>query len=94
MHETLMFAWHMAQSDRLVSCLTVGMSREVSAAIGGLSTTDIRRIASTFTHDVGPRWGNRPDLWTEPDPGSAKEMMRARSERLVCRPSYGWLVIS
>lgn len=63
MHETLMFAWHMAQSDRVVSCLIVGMSREVSAAIGGLSTTDIRRIASTFTHDVGPRWGNCPDLW-------------------------------
>jgi hypothetical protein len=63
MHETLMFAWHAAQSDSRVACLTIGMSGEVSTVIAGMTAREIRDIASKHGGEVGPRWRESPELW-------------------------------
>jgi hypothetical protein len=62
-HETLMFAWHAAQSDPRIACLTIGMSSEVSAVIAGMTAREIRDVASKHGGEVAPRWRESPELW-------------------------------
>lgn len=63
MHETLMFVWHAAQSDARLACLAVGMSRDVSMAIAGMTAQEIRNVASKHSGEVGPRWRDAPEFW-------------------------------
>ena len=63
MNETLMFVWHIAQSDLRAAPLIVGMSPEVTAVVAGLSAHELRNIAEQNAAEIEPRWRASPHWW-------------------------------
>ena len=62
-NETLMFAWHIAQSDSRAASPIVGMSPEVVGIVAGLTAHELRDIASQNAGEIEPRWRASPHWW-------------------------------
>ena len=62
-NETLMFVWHIAQSDSRAASPIVGMSPDVSAIVAGLSAHELRDIAAQNAGEIEPRWRDSPHWW-------------------------------
>jgi len=63
MNETLMFVWHVAQSDSRGALHIVGMSPDVSAIVAALSAHELRDIAARNGSEIEPRWRDSPHWW-------------------------------
>jgi len=63
MNETLMFVWHIVQSDSRGAVHIVGMSPDVSAIVAGLSAHELRDIAAQNAGEIEPRWRDSPHWW-------------------------------
>lgn len=66
---TLVFAWHLARSNRLNARVLLGMSAECAERISGSALRDLEALAELAPDWVAPRWEQQPAIW--------RQMMRA-----------------
>jgi hypothetical protein len=66
---TLVFAWHLARSNRLPARVLLGMSAECAERIAGSALRDLEALAELAPAWVVPRWEQQPAIW--------RQMMRA-----------------
>lgn len=63
--ETLMFAWHMARSDRTAAIVSFAMRPPVAEIIGALTPAQVRDIASRRSREIHLRWHEDGRFWQD-----------------------------
>lgn len=59
----LVFAWHLARSQRLSARIALGMSDDTARAIAGLSVHELERSLEVVSGWLQPRWSARVGVW-------------------------------
>jgi hypothetical protein len=66
---TLVFAWHLARSNRLTARVLLGMSAGCAERVAATALRDLEALAELAPAWVAPRWEQQPAIW--------RQMMRA-----------------
>jgi hypothetical protein len=61
----LVFAWHLARSNRLTARVLLGMSAECADRIAGSALKDLEARAELCPAWIVPRWELRPTVWRQ-----------------------------
>ncbi|HEY6452471.1 MAG TPA: hypothetical protein VIX87_07710 [Steroidobacteraceae bacterium] len=62
---TLVFAWHLARSNRLSARVLLGMSAECAERIADSALKDLEALAELSPPWVAPRWEQQPAVWRQ-----------------------------
>ena len=62
---TLVFAWHLARSNRLTARVVLGMSAECAERIAASTLKDLEALAELSPAWVAPRWAQQPAIWRQ-----------------------------
>jgi len=62
---TLVFAWHLARSNRLTARVLLGMSAECAERIAASALRDLEALAELAPAWVAPRWEQQPAIWRQ-----------------------------
>lgn len=92
---TLLFAWHLARSNRLGARVLLGMSPTVAERIAGSRLQDLEALAERGCPWVTPRWAQQPQIWRQllaaaPGPAERLRELQLRGLQLLaagCAPA-------
>jgi hypothetical protein len=62
---TLLFAWHLAHSNRLCARVLLGMSARAADGIAALGLQDLDTLAERGAPWILPRWERQPLVWRQ-----------------------------
>ena len=62
---TLVFAWHLARSNRLSARVLLGMTAECAERIAVSAFKDLEALAELCPVWVAPRWEAQPNIWRQ-----------------------------
>jgi hypothetical protein len=62
---SLLLAWHLARSNRLMATITLGLTPAVAERIAASRLNDLEAIAERTPPWIVPRWENRPAVWQQ-----------------------------
>jgi hypothetical protein len=62
---TLIFAWHLARSNRASARLLLGMSGECAERIAASALKDLEALAELCPAWIAPRWEAQPAVWRQ-----------------------------
>jgi hypothetical protein len=62
---TLVFAWHLARSNRLTARVVLGLNAECAERIAGSALKDLEALAELSPAWVAPRWEQQPGIWRQ-----------------------------
>jgi hypothetical protein len=62
---TLLFAWHLARSNRLSARVLLGMSAECAERIGAIALRELEALAELCPEWIAPRWAAQPLIWRQ-----------------------------
>ena len=62
---TLVFAWHLARSNRLTARVVLGLSAECAERIAASTLRDLEALAELAPAWVAPRWEQQPVIWRQ-----------------------------
>lgn len=62
---TLLFAWHLARSNRLAARVMLGMGLTVAERIAASRLRDLEALAERGCPWVAPRWAQQPQIWRQ-----------------------------
>lgn len=94
LRRTLVLAWHVARSNRLMAALVLGMSPAVADSLGARRLCELEAIAERAPAWMTPRWERQPVVWRqmiEAACGSDTLALRAvtmRGWQLLARERY------
>lgn len=94
LRRTLVLAWHVARSNRLMAALALGMSPAVADCLGARRLCELEAIAERAPAWMMPRWERQPVVWRqmiEAACGSDTLALRAvtmRGWQLLARERY------
>jgi hypothetical protein len=62
---TLVFAWHLARSNRLTARVVLGMSAACAERIAEVALKDLELLAELCPDWIAPRWEGQPAIWRQ-----------------------------
>ncbi len=62
---TLVFAWHLARSNRLGARLILGMSAPAAERVAASRLADLEAVAELAPDWIVPRWERQPNVWRQ-----------------------------
>jgi hypothetical protein len=62
---TLVFAWHLARSNRMSARVLLGMTSECAERIAGSALKDLESLAELCPPWVAPRWETQSTVWRQ-----------------------------
>lgn len=63
LHRALLYAWHLARSNRQAARITFGMGEAAGEALATCRLAALERLACEPPPWIRPRWSDRPLLW-------------------------------
>lgn len=82
LRQIVLFAWHLARTDRIGARIALGMSVPCASAVAGCRFADLEVFAECRPPWIRPRWYHRPDIWRTWFAAAAQESPRT-FERLT-----------
>ena len=76
LRRVLLFAWHLARTNRLAARIALGMSAPCANIVAACRFSDLESLAERRPAWIRPRWDNRPDIWQAWLAASAQESPR------------------
>jgi hypothetical protein len=65
LRRTLLLAWHLARSNRLMAAVVLGMNTVAADRIGQRRLTDLETLAEHAPAWMVPRWEQQPIVWQQ-----------------------------
>jgi hypothetical protein len=65
LRRTLVLAWHVARSNRLMATLAFGMSSAVGDCLGSRGLCELEALAERLPVWITPRWERQPVVWRQ-----------------------------
>jgi len=64
-HRTLLLAWHVARSNRLMARVALGMTARSAECIAACRLRDLEALAELSPGWIAPRWERQPNVWQQ-----------------------------
>jgi hypothetical protein len=62
---TLVFAWHLARSNRVTARVMLGLSAQSAERIAASRLADLEALAERAPGWIAPRWEQQPNVWRQ-----------------------------